>query len=113
MFSHSQTPTGGVAISHWREAAARVPVSHRATDLQFCFWVLFFFLVDEQFGAAGLELPGCNPTPLWAGRQVKLPDNRIILRHFAADESLLIFPRPRRGGRRPAGGEPGLKGPSR
>lgn len=57
MFSHSQTPTGGggggdggSGVSHGRETAARVPVSHRAADFERVFFFLFFppFAREEE-----------------------------------------------------------------
>lgn len=65
MFSHSQTPTGGggggdggSGVSHGRETAARVPVSHRAADFESFFFFFTFFppFAHEEEGGSSLEL---------------------------------------------------------
>lgn len=87
------------------------------TQILRVFFFFFFLLLHvkkrrQQFGAAGGGI-------LWAGHQAELPDNRINLRHFAADESLLLSSllTPAEEGVGPCwkllGDEPGLKGPGR
>lgn len=125
MFSHSRTPTGGgggggdggSSISHGRETAARVSVSYRPADFESFFFFFLFWTCRRK--ASSLELPSYNLFPLWAGLQAELPDNRIILWHFAAGESLLLSSllAPAEEGVGPRWkllwDEPGLKGPGR